>query len=148
MEHYYEVDTNWNEGRLGTLSSESLDVDIEVVTPPEFKDGIPGKWSPEHLFTAAVNSCLMTTFLAIAENSKLNFTSFRSKAAGKLEAIDGKYVMSEVILKPEVTIASSDDFDKAMRVLNKAETACLISNSIKSTITFHPKVILATQLML
>jgi len=35
---------------------------IEVATLPEFPKGIPGIWSPEHLFTAAVSSCLMTTF--------------------------------------------------------------------------------------
>lgn len=42
---------------------------IEVATPPEFPKGIPGMWSPEHLFTAAVSGCLMTTFLSIAEKS-------------------------------------------------------------------------------
>src|SRR5690606_27667157 len=127
MEHYYEVDTTWIEGRLGSLSSEHLHAAIEVVTPPEFKDGIPGKWSPEHLFTAAVNSCLMTTFLAIAENSRLAFTSFRSKATGKLEMKDGKYMISEIVLQPEVTIPNADDIDKALRILQKSEAACLIS---------------------
>jgi len=147
MEHYYEVSVNWLETRLGSLSSDQLSTQIEVVTPPEFKGGIAGKWSPEHLFVAAVNSCLMTTFLALAENSKLVFTSFKSSAVGKLEAIDGRYLISEVKLRPEVIITSSNDFDKAMRILNKAETACLISNSITSTIVFQPKVVLAGKAM-
>jgi organic hydroperoxide reductase OsmC/OhrA len=34
---------------------------------------------------AQINSCFMTTFLAIAENSKLEFVHFDSKATGKLE---------------------------------------------------------------
>ncbi|MGZ3847255.1 MAG: OsmC family protein, partial [Flavisolibacter sp.] len=64
---------------------------------------------PEHLFTAAVNSCLMTTFLAIAENSKLDFEHFSSKALGKLEMTDGKYIMSEVTLMPVLTIKREED---------------------------------------
>ena len=42
---------------------------------------------------AAVDSCLMTTFLAIAENSGLEFLHFESKASGKLEKVDGKYLI-------------------------------------------------------
>ncbi|HMY22339.1 MAG TPA: OsmC family protein, partial [Chitinophagales bacterium] len=86
------------------------------------------------------NSCLMTTFLAIAENSKLEYLSFDSKAIGKLEMIDGKYMMSEVELQPEITIANEQDKEKAERVLIKSERACLISNSIKSTIVFNPTI--------
>jgi organic hydroperoxide reductase OsmC/OhrA len=82
----------------------------------------------------------MTTFLAIAENSKLSFTQLKSKAFGKMEMVDGKYVMSEVELKPTLTISSDDEKEKALRVMNKAESACLISNSIKSKIIFSPEI--------
>lgn len=57
----------------GIMSSPILPLKIEVATPPEFPKGMEGIWSPEHLLVAAVNSYLMTTFLAIAENSKLEF---------------------------------------------------------------------------
>ena len=98
MEHIYEVSVNWQADRKGVMSSPVLNTKIEVVTPPQFPKGIEGIWSPEHLFVAAINSCLMTTFLSIAENSKLEFVSFDSKALGKLEMVDGKYIMSEVTL--------------------------------------------------
>jgi organic hydroperoxide reductase OsmC/OhrA len=52
------------------MSSPELNNKIEVATPPQFPKGVQGIWSPEHLFTAPVNSCFMTTFLAIAENSR------------------------------------------------------------------------------
>lgn len=110
---------------------------IEVATPPEFPKGIPGIWSPEHLFTAAVSSCLMTTFLAIAENSKLPFESFSCNAKGKLDQVDGKFQMTEVILEPMVTIADEKDRERAERVLQKSEAACLISNSVRSKITMR-----------
>ena len=66
--HFYDVNVEWNEARKGTMSSSVLTDKIEVATPPQFPNGMNNIWSPEHLLVAAVNSCLMTTFLAIAEN--------------------------------------------------------------------------------
>jgi peroxiredoxin-like protein len=141
--YHYNVNLNWESDRKGLMSSPVLQSTIEVATPPEFAKGIDGIWSPEHLLVAAVNSCLMTTFLAIAENSKFNFVNFESNADGKLEKVAGKYMISEVILSPVVTIASEADREKALRVLEKSEAACLISNSVKSKIVFQPKVKIA-----
>ena len=142
--HFYNVDVNWNEERKGVMCSPELIRDagscIEVATPPEFPKGISGIWSPEHLFTAAVSSCLMTTFLAIAENSKLAFSNFSCKSKGKLEQVDGKLQMTEIILEPTVTITDEKDRERAERVLQKSEAACLISNSVKSKITMFPTI--------
>lgn len=138
--HYYDVDVQWKADRKGILSSAVLDTAIETATPPQFAKGMPGIWSPEHLLVAAVNSCLMTTFLAIAENSKLVFESFESAASGKLEMVDGRYMISEITLKPVLSIGNEADREKASRVLAKSEAACLISNSVKSKIIFEPEI--------
>lgn len=143
--HYYNVDVNWNADRKGTMCSPELNQEagicIEVATPPEFPKGMPGIWSPEHLFTAAVSSCLMTTFLSIAENSKLSFTHFSCKSKGKLEQVEGKFMMSEIILEPTVTISDEKDRERAERILQKSEAACLISNSIKSKVTMQTTIV-------
>src|SRR6478609_722616 len=148
--HFYNVDIAWSKDRKGMMCSPELNGTthsggcIEVATPPEFPKGIPGIWSPEHLFTAAVSSCLMTTFLSIAENSKLEFTGFRCESEGKLEQVDGKFIMSEVILHPHVVITHEKDRERAEKVLQKSEAACLISNSIKSKVTMVPQIEIAT----
>ncbi|MFM2134801.1 MAG: hypothetical protein RL021_201 [Bacteroidota bacterium] len=141
--HEYPVSVKWTTDRQGTLTSSELPSGISVATPPQFPKGAPGIWSPEHLFTAAVNSCLMTTFLSIAENSKLEFSSFQSDAYGKLEQVEGKYLMTEVRLEPTVEIMNKKDLERTLRILHKSEAACLISNSIKSRIVFIPKVLVA-----
>jgi peroxiredoxin-like protein len=142
--HHYEVTLNWESERKGLISSPVLHSNIEVATPPEFPKGIPGIWSPGHLLVAAVNSCLMTTFLAIAENSKFNFINFESKADGKLDKVDGKLMISEIVLSPTLTISNEADEEKALRILQKSEAACLISNSIKSSIIFQPQIKIAS----
>jgi organic hydroperoxide reductase OsmC/OhrA len=151
--YYYHIDVKWNKERKGVMCSPELQANlgengcIEVATPPEFEKGMHGIWSPEHLFTASVASCLMTTFLAVAENSKLDFTSFSCRAVGKLDKVEGKLLMTEVALQPEVTIANANHHDLALRVLEKSEKACLISNSIKARVSLTPVVHLVHELM-
>lgn len=144
MEHLYQVDLEWKTDRKGEISSPALNDKIEVATPPEFPKGMEGIWSPEHLFTAAVNSCFMTTFLAIAENFNLEFSNLSCPAKGKLSKVDGKFAMSEVILEPVLTILHEEDREKAEKVLYKAEKACLITNSINSSVTLKPMIELAS----
>ncbi|WP_178984954.1 OsmC family protein [Winogradskyella helgolandensis] len=146
--HSYNVDINWTQDRKGTMCSPELKNNetqesncVEVATPPEFLGGMPNIWTPEHLFTAAVSSCLMTTFLAIAEYSKLEFVSFKCGSKGILEKVDGKFVMSEVLLFPEVVITDESKRERAERIIEKAEKACLISNSITSKITMETKIV-------
>ena len=141
--HFYNVNISWKQDRKGEMSSPELSQSVEIATPPQFPKGLEDIWSPEHLFTAAVSSCLMTTFLAIAENSKLDFVNFECSSKGKLEQIEGKFLMTEVILEPVVTIKNESEREKAEKVLQKSEANCLISNSVKSKITMISEIKLA-----
>ncbi|WP_445957399.1 OsmC family protein [Yeosuana sp.] len=145
--HVYNVDINWTQDRKGMMCSPELNGTkpnrtncIEVATPPEFDKGIPNIWTPEHLFTAAVSSCLMTTFLAVSEYSKFEFISFKCGSKGILDKVDGKFVMTEVLLFPEVFISDENQRERALKILEKSENACLISNSITSKVTMEPKI--------
>jgi organic hydroperoxide reductase OsmC/OhrA len=144
--HFYNVNVTWNKDRKGMMCSPELKVEgsadscIEVATPPQFPKGIPKIWSPEHLFTAAVSSCFMTTFLSIAENSKLEFKSFVCNSSGKLDHAEAKLQMTEVVIEPLLTILREEDREKALRILSKTEATCLITNSIKSKVTMNPVV--------
>lgn len=146
--HSYNVNISWLQDKKGMMCSPELNNKetnetncIEVATPPEFPGGMPNTWSPEHLFTAAVSSCLMTTFLAIAEFSKLEYVSFTCESKGVLEKVDGKFVMTEVLLFPEVVITDESKRGRSERIIEKSEKACLISNSITSKITMETKII-------
>ena len=139
--HDYAVNLEWNQGRIGQLSSPELENLIECATPPEFPHGVPGIWSPEHLFTAAVSSCLMTTFLSVADHSNLKFEKFTCKATGTLAKQDGKWMMTEVHLFPELTLSPGEIEERGLKVLEKAEKACLISHSVKSEIKMTPTIL-------
>jgi peroxiredoxin-like protein len=140
VKHTYDINLKWDEGRQGTLRSEALNETIEVATPPEFPGGVEGIWSPEHLFVASISSCFMTTFTAIAEYSKLSFEELSVSAEGIMSNESGKFAMTEIILRPELVIIEEDQKDKALRILQKAEEACLITRSIKTEVKLEPKV--------
>jgi organic hydroperoxide reductase OsmC/OhrA len=139
--HTYEVDLKWTSKSKGLLSSTDLQNGIEVAIPPEFPGGIKGVWSPEHLFVASLNSCLMTTFLTIAGNSKLHFTSFDCKAICNVDHLETTYFITEVILKPKIVIPYSEKPDRAKRIIEMSKNACMISNAVKVNISLEPEII-------
>lgn len=139
LPYFYETEVEWTGARKGGLRAAGLPT-IEVAAPPEFK-GTEGIWTPEHLYVASVNLCFMTTFLAIAELSKLEFANFTCKANGKLEKIEGQgFKMTEITLYPTLTIRHSRDVERASRILEKTEANCLISNSINTVVKLEPKI--------
>ena len=79
----------------------------------------------------------MTTFLAVAENSKLEFANFKCKAKGKLEKVEGKFMITEIILEPKVQIKDEKERDRTEKILHKSESSCLISNSMKTKVTLE-----------
>src|ERR1043166_2510643 len=138
-EFVFSTEVEWSGARAGELSASELPR-LHVDAPPEFQ-GQGGAWTPEHLFVGAVNSCFMTTFLAIAENSKLDFMSFKSAAEGKLEKREGEGLsITEITLRPKLTIRNPHDAARAARILEKAEKHCLISNSVKTEIHLAPEI--------
>jgi organic hydroperoxide reductase OsmC/OhrA len=137
--HLYRTRIRWNEQRKGTSLPEGLPA-LEVATPPEFPGGHPGIWSPEHLFVASVEACIMTTFLAIAANSKLEFTAYESEADGTLEKLESGYMITEITVRPVVTVPSEDLVPRARRIVEKAEQNCLISASMKTKVKLEPEV--------
>lgn len=137
--HIYKTQLTWEAEKRGKLSSAGLP-DLSVATPPEFSGGHPGIWSPEHLFVAAAEACLMTTFLAIAENSKLEFLRYSSEAAGSVERTDQGFMVTEITIRPKVVVKDPLAIDRARRIIDKAEQHCLISNSMKARVTLEPEV--------
>lgn len=136
--YIYRTAVRWIGRKVGTIASEGKPV-IEVATPPEFK-GHAGIWSPEDLFVASANICLMTTFLSFAERSGLPFSAYESEGEGSLEMVDGKFMFTTITLKPKITLKSQEDIGKAEELIAKAEAHCLISNSMKCRVVIEPSV--------
>jgi organic hydroperoxide reductase OsmC/OhrA len=132
--HDYSLQVEGTGAKTGMLTSTDGLPPLEFASPPEF-GGPAGSWSPEHLFAAAVAGCLMTTFRAIAAMSNLEVVEYSDDATAHLIRDDGGlYRIDVVTLRPRVVISDPEKVDKAYRLLDKAERACLISRSINAEV--------------
>ncbi len=136
--YYYEVNLLWNTAIQKTLRSSNIGNKVKVDEPTKFPKKIKEKWTAEHLFVAAINSCLMSTFLLVAENLKFQFISFESNAVGIIEKENGKFTLKEIVLKPTLIIPSIRTEAKAKKVLEMSEKAFAIVNSTKTKISLDP----------
>jgi organic hydroperoxide reductase OsmC/OhrA len=134
----YENNIAWKSARRGVVRAAGKP-DLDVASPPEFK-GEAGIWTPEDMFVAGLNACILMTFVAFATQKGLEFASYECRAEGKLEFVEGKYRFSEVKLYPQITVKSEADVERAKELLESAHANCFISNSITSAVTLTPEI--------
>jgi len=137
----YPVAVRWEGEKRGLGSSPDGLPDLKLASPPAF-GGPAGAWSPEHLFVLSAATCWMTTFLAVAQASSLEVTAVDCSGEGVLDkGEDRRFRIARIALKPRVTIVREEDRERAGRLIEKAEAACLIRNSIRSEVTLSSEVL-------
>lgn len=130
LPHHYSVAATSTSAGNVELRSHGLPP-IESAAPAEF--GGPGDlWSPETLLAAAVADCFILSFRAIARASKLDWTSLSCDVEGILDRVEKVTRFTEFNLRVVLDVPAGTDEQKAMRILDKAERACLITNSMTS----------------
>jgi organic hydroperoxide reductase OsmC/OhrA len=95
------------------------------------------KADPEDLLVAALSSCHMLSFLAIATKKKVTVTSYEDEAIGFLENDKGTLWMTHVILRPNVTCDA--DAATLAEIHHLAHQACFIANSVKTEVRVEPR---------
>lgn len=130
LPHQYLVAAAANNSGSVTLSSSGV-ADLESAPPAEF--GGPGdQWSPESLLVAAVADCFVLSFRAIARASKLEWTTLDCEANGTLDRVERAAQFTAFAVRATLSVPAATDAAKAERLLQKAEQACLITNSLKA----------------
>jgi organic hydroperoxide reductase OsmC/OhrA len=138
--HQYETKVEWTEQRHGSLTAPPR-APIQIGAPPEF-GGTEGAWSPEHLCVAAVNACVLFTFVAIAANSKVPFRAYSASAIGTLAKVEDRGpVITRIVVKPRIVIGPEADRGRVERLIKMAEKNCFISNSLNAEVTLEPEIV-------
>ncbi len=139
LPHHYTVNAKAAESGDVTLSAPGL-ADIVSAPPAEF--GGPGdRWSPESLLVAAVADCFVLTFRAIARASKLDYVDLDCEAVGELDRVERTTKFTAVSVKATLRVPDNADREKAEKLLHKAESNCLITNSMACPVTLDCEVI-------
>src|SRR5215831_3042531 len=126
--HEYRVTATWEGGRRGEVAVEDIQPSIQFSAPPEFKGDL-GYWTPEHFLLAAVGSCYVATFYALAE-SQLGFLGLQLSVEGTLGKREGRLRFTNIVLTPTLNVTRTEDSELANQLLAKAELGCLIARSL------------------
>jgi organic hydroperoxide reductase OsmC/OhrA len=129
--HLYKISASAQPEGNVTLSSEDLP-DIASAPPPQF-DGPGGVWSPETLLCAAVADCFILTFRAVARASKFQWTGLSCSVEGTLARTDGPARFTGFVNHATLHVPAGTDIARAKLLLEKAESGCLITNSLTGT---------------
>lgn len=117
---------------------------VEASAAPEFA-GNAELPNPEELFTAAISSCFMLTFLYFAAMKGLIIDEYVDEAMGTLaKSSEGKMMITEILLRPKIAFHENKNPDSALldQLMKKAHENCFISSSVKTNIKVEP--VLAT----
>ena len=130
----YRNNLVWDTARRGRTSAPGKP-DIEIGSPPE------------EMLVAALNACMMLTFVAFAQGKKLEFVAYESAAEGLLENVDGKYRIVEVSVRPTLVLKSEADIAAARTIMAEVKANCFISNSITADVKLAPQFQLASDVV-
>ncbi|MFT5219680.1 MAG: organic hydroperoxide reductase OsmC/OhrA [Planctomycetota bacterium] len=102
--------------------------------------GDPDKTNPEQALAAALSSCHMMTFLALAAKSKWPVASFQDYAVAHLgKNTRGQMSVTRVDLHPEVCFDAgfSVDAEKLEQMHQRAHRYCFIANTLADSVEIN-----------
>ena len=104
---------------------------------PEFK-GDAHRVNPEEAFVAALSTCHLLTFLALAARKGWIVDTYTDAAFGVMERnSQGKYWVSRVTLRPKVTFSGEHQpsTDEISALHHTAHDNCFVANSVSSDVS-------------
>lgn len=105
--------------------------------------GEESRVNPEEALVAALSSCHMLTFLAIAAKRKLSLDSYDDDAVGVLEKnAAGKLAITRVTLRPRIvwSAGATVTAEALAKMHHDAHEACFIASSVKTEVTVEPPI--------
>lgn len=126
--HHYTVSASGRPESPVTLKADNLP---ELVTAPPLAFGGPGDcWSPEELLVGAIADCFILTFRAIARASKLEWADLSCTVEGTLDREDRVTRFNHFTVTATLLVPAGTDSEKATKLLEKAESSCLVTRSL------------------
>jgi organic hydroperoxide reductase OsmC/OhrA len=141
-EMQFPISVRWRGGRLTRAEGRDKGP-LELATPPEFRGGLVGYWSPEDLLVAAACSCFVLTLAAVAERREAPLLDATVSATGHMSRRDdGRFGFTVIELDAVLeTIPGGEEAVRTAATL--AEERCLIAQALDVPIHLAVDVITA-----
>jgi len=102
---------------------------------PGFR-GDPARHNPEELLVASLSACHMLWYLALCGKAGIVVTAYVDHAEGTMvEDATGGGHFTNVVLRPEITLAPGSDRDRADALHHDAHEKCFVSQSVNFPVT-------------
>ena len=98
--------------------------------------------NPEEAFVAALSSCHMLTFLAVACKKKFVLDEYVDEAVGHMEKnAEGKLAITRVTLRPRLKFSGDKQptAEELKEMNHTAHEQCFIASSVKTEVTIEPQ---------
>ena len=154
--HRYELSLTWT-GNAGSGTSSyrayrrdhevrgSAKPVIEGSSDPGFR-GDARRWNPEELLVASLSQCHMLWYLHLAAAGGIVVTAYRDRPVGLMhENPDGSGRFTEVLLRPEVTVADAGALERAAGLHEDAGKMCFIARSVGFPVRHEPVTVVGTR---
>jgi len=136
-QHIYSVVAWWSSGKTGLAKSDSAPNALHFTAPTEF-GGMEGRWTPESLLLSAIAACYTTTFRAVAEYSKFEYSDLEVRVEGTVKKVESGYAFTEIVIRPNLSISNDADHQRGIRLLEKTKSLCLIARALSVPQAFEP----------
>lgn len=110
---------------------------VNASASPDYR-GDKDRVDPEEALVAAISSCHMLSFLAVAARKRVTVDSYKDRAVGKMEKnAEGRLAVTRCDLYPKVVFASEVDAKTLEQLHHMAHEQCFIANSVKTEIVVN-----------
>lgn len=100
----------------------------------------PAAVDPEEAFVAALSSCHMLWFLALAAKRGVVVDAYEDEAVGTMLPLgDGRLVLGKIVLRPRVRLESPASADQLDRLHQEAHHQCFLANALRAELTVEPR---------
>ncbi len=113
---------------------------LVVSAAPQYR-GDPSKLNPEELFVAALASCQLLTYLALAGRAGITVLAYEDRPVGTLAIADKKMRITEVVLRPRIVLDAGSDTAKARALVDAAHDGCFIASSVRAMVRLEPEIL-------
>lgn len=135
-EHHFYLKADWPGGRnsVGRIDAGNLKAEISI--PPEM-DGPGVGTNPDEMLLGAAATCYVITLAAMIERADLPLKEMSHDAEAVVDVTNGIFTYKKIIHKPTVVLkasATDKEHEKLKKLVEKAETSCMISRAIKGNV--------------
>lgn len=146
--HTYHSELSWRGST--SAGSDGYERTHRVVMPPGDSElvlssgsafeGSAALANPEQLLLAATSSCQLLSYLAYASAARIDVVAYEDHAEALMPADVKPTRITQIVLRPRITVAAESDPGRAARLVERAHRACFIANTLNAEVKLEPVV--------